>query len=98
MPFFFVLVFLNNGLATATLPISPRLLQKVAMETLNGLVKSVNFIQEKEKLYQRGFCIEQGFIPPRGDIQHLHVTFTWCDDNVQHQVTNQTHEHIYETH
>jgi hypothetical protein len=58
----------------------------------------VNIMQEKEKLCQRGFCIEQGVIPQREDIQQLHVTFTWCDDNVLHQVTKHTHEHIYETH
>ena len=42
--------------------------------------------------------IEQGFIPPRGDIRQLHVTFTWCDDNVSHQVTKHTHEQIYMKH
>ena len=46
----------------------------------------------------RGFCIEQGFIPPRGDIRQLHVTFTWCDDNVSHPVTKHTHEQIYMKH
>jgi hypothetical protein len=50
--------------------------------------------KEKRKRCQRGFCIEQGVIPPRGDIQHRHVTFTWCDDNVPHQVTKHIREHI----
>ncbi len=61
----------------------------------NSLTIKVKIIQEKEKLYQRGFCIEQGFIPPRGDIRQLHVTFTWCDDNVPRQVTKHRHEQIY---
>ena len=30
------------------------------------------------------------------EIQQLHVTLAWCDDNVPHQVTKHRHEHIYE--